>query len=671
MAYTVYTSTIGPLRCILLRELYLAGILAIALSALLSLTSATNVGAEEQPVLIRGEIVPINARLLQNGSYGDPVPEQQLDFYDQSQNSFIESATTDINGWAAVYWNLTSNHPLGPTLLNVTFDGNDTLSLAPSCQWMTVMVVSNTQMSVLCNQSTFHPEDQILFTVGIIDDHNKAITDAVIAVYHDQFQLAVGITNDSGYASFNIECNMSWGSYGKNRLRVVYEPAVTSFHNMSEHLFEIDIEQIPTAIRLEDSNGTQFELNELFWLKLTVNAAGENPQNATLDTLIDGEFVGTITADIQGVSELYIPIDTQLDLGPHKVRVQYNGTERYSFSFLEIDITVLSPALLHIMLPEHIVIGSSSEIQMQIHDLLGRPIPDATITLSDQTTDRTMSLLVPTDHTTVQFEFLFTGSVGIRSLLVAISGNPYLTNTSWTHWATVWLRPTISIIQSNTRGYASPTQQLSFHIQLNSTEGSLPFRSIECGFDETVLVSSVTDSEGLANMTLYAPEVIGHYTLFLKTNGSPSSYELPVKFKSVLVVSTLIPVDVNLSHYHINPALRELRVHLTLQCLNGTTLNGISILYEWLTHSGSATSTHSGHIELVLPLPANAGIYNLYYEIKGTSSLQPSTGNISITVSETEVLASQGVGIPGLVLSLCISIGLLGIPVLHRRYLIG
>ncbi len=172
-------------------------------------------------------------------------------------------------------------------------------------------------------------------------------------------------------------------------------------------------------------------------------------------------------------------------------------------------------------------------------------------------------------------------------------------------------------------------------------------------------------------MTLYAPEDIGNYTLFLKTNGSLSSYELPVSFEDVLVVTTLMPVDVILSHYHTNPTLRELWIHLNLQCLNGTTVGDTTLLYEWLTHRGSATSTHSGHIELVLPLPANAGIFNLHYEIKGTSSLQPSRGHISITVSETDVLASQGVGIPGLVLSLCVSIGLLGIPILYRRHLIG
>ncbi|MFW9798920.1 MAG: hypothetical protein ACFFD9_00645, partial [Candidatus Thorarchaeota archaeon] len=435
--------------------------MAIALSVLLSLTGSTNVSAEEQPAVLRGQIVPISARLLQNGSYGNPVPDQRLGFYDQSQNSFIESATTDINGWAVAYWNLTLNHPLGPTLLNVTFHGNDTLSLAPSCQWMTIIIVSNTQMNVFCNQSIVHPEDQILFTVGMIDDHNSAITDALIAVYQDELQLAVGITNDSGFVSFNIECNMSWGSFGRNRLRVVYEPDMTSFHNGSERLFEIDIEQIPTTINLEDSNGTQFELNELLWLELSVDAAGKDLPNVTLEALIDGEFVSAITTDIQGVSELYIPIDHQLDLGTHKVRVEYNGTERYSFSFLEIDITMFSPALLRIILPEHIIVGSNSEIQMELRDLLGRPIPDASITLNDQTTDRTVGLGVPTDQTTVQFQFLFTGSVGSRSLLLTVSGNPYLTNTSLTYWVTVWQRPVISIIQSNTRGYASPTQQLS------------------------------------------------------------------------------------------------------------------------------------------------------------------------------------------------------------------
>ncbi|UCH03876.1 MAG: hypothetical protein JSW05_09815 [Candidatus Thorarchaeota archaeon] len=654
-----------------LRRLTLAVILAITLSIIISLADAENAVAQEDSIVLRGGLVPINARLLQNGSYGYPVSEQRLDFYDCLLNSFIGFSFTDSDGYALIYWNLTFDHPLGPTLLNVTFEGNDTLSLAPSCQWTTVTVVSGTHIDLEHTQQAYHPGDQISFLVELSDDQSEAIPNASIAVYHDDILLAEDYTNETGQVTFNLGCNTSWCSLGNNEIRVVYEPATSRYHNKSEHSILVEVQQILTSIELEDMNGTQFQLDEFLWLKLNVSADGEGLPNANLSVLLDGYLISSTTTDPFGVTEHLMHIDHLFGLGPHRVGIEYGGTDRHTAAHLEVDIVVTSPATISIMLPDYTIFGDESQIQLGIHDSLGRPIPGVHVTIHDESTNETMDIPVPLGHTSTEFQHVFTGPTGIRGLLTTVSGNPYLTNTTQLFSVTVWLKPTISMIETNILGYASPGQRLSFRAQLNSSGTSLPDRPVDARINETVLPSQITDSYGFANVTLFAPEAEGRYVLVLKVNGSSVSYELSAVLEYALVVSRVMPVQVDLTYYIISPELKEIRVYLMIRCLNGTPLDGVTLNYEWLDISTSAIAIQSGLAELILPMPPSAGFYRLHHYTDGTQHLHPSSGHSLIAISEADVQAAQGIGILGLVLTLCVSVSLVGIPALYRKHLIS
>ncbi|MFW9968486.1 MAG: hypothetical protein ACFFEA_15165, partial [Candidatus Thorarchaeota archaeon] len=191
------------------------------------------VSAEETPVIVRGELIPITARLLQNGTFGDPVMNQFILFYDQSQDALIGSEITDSDGYASVLWNVSINHPLGLSLLNVTFEGNISLSLSPSYQWLSVIVVSRTSIEVQIDENAIHPEDEIRLTARLVDDLNFSIVGASIDVYSDSTFLATASTNASGYATFVINCNNSWCTIGENTLRVVFEQDLGRFLNGS------------------------------------------------------------------------------------------------------------------------------------------------------------------------------------------------------------------------------------------------------------------------------------------------------------------------------------------------------------------------------------------------------------------------------------------------------
>ncbi|MHA2602510.1 MAG: hypothetical protein AM324_010305 [Candidatus Thorarchaeota archaeon SMTZ1-83] len=654
-----------------LRRLSLAVILAITLSIALSLINAENAIAEEDSIVLRGSLVPISARLLQNGSYGDPVSEQRLDFYDCLLNSFIGSSLTDSNGYALIYWNLTFDHPLGPTLLNVTFEGNDTRSLAPSCQWTTVTVVSATHIDLEYTQQAYHPGDQISFSVELFNDQDEAIGNELIAIYHDDILLAADYTNETGQVTFNLGCNTSWCSLGNNELKAVYEPATSTYHNKSEHSIIIDVQQILPSIELEDMNGTQLQPDEFLWLKLNVSAEGEGLPSANLSVLLDGNFVSSTTTDPFGATEHLVHVDYLVDLGPHTVRIEYGGTERHAAAYLEVDIVVTSPAIVSLVLPDYTIIGDESQIRLEVHDSLRRPIPGVHIAIQDEPTNETLNIPVPPGHTITQFQHVFRGPTGIRGLLTKVLGNPYLTNTTRLFSVTVWLKPVISIIETNILGYASPAQSFSLRVQLNSSETGLPDRLIAVRINNTVLPSQVTDAYGLANITLLAPETQGRYVMLLRTNGSLPSYELSSSLEYALIVSRVMPVQVDLTHYITSPELREIRVYLVIRCLNGTLLEGLILNYEWLTISATTVSMQSGIVELILPMPSTAGFHRLYHYTDGTQHLHPSSGHALIVVSEADIQTAQGIGIAGLVLTLCVSLSLVGIPTLYRKHLIS
>ncbi|MHA2067096.1 MAG: hypothetical protein ACXABY_22240 [Candidatus Thorarchaeota archaeon] len=342
--------------------------------------------AEETPIVVRGELVPLTARLLQNGTFGDPVINQRLLFYDQTQDTFIGSEVTDLNGFATVPWNISINHPLGLALLNVTFEGNTSLSLTPSSQWSSVIVVSRTSIEVHVEEQIFHPEDEITLTARIADDHNVSISSASISVYSNSILLSTASTNISGYATFSIDCNISWCMIGANSLRVVFTQDLVHFLNGSENSIAVSVQQIMTSLETQGSYDSEVYLNESFSLQMAIQAEGANHSNASLFLLLDENPIDEFVSDGNGLVTLNLDIDSQYTLGRHTLKIEYTGTFRYASSFLEVEITVKSSAVFHVEFPEFIHAGVETDFQVEFTDLFSRSISNTSISLFDELT---------------------------------------------------------------------------------------------------------------------------------------------------------------------------------------------------------------------------------------------------------------------------------------------
>ena len=124
------------------RVLFLFSILFLVLISV----NAGVASADENLVAIRGENVTLSVVLLQNGTYGEPVPEQEIYFFDQTNNQLLGNAITDSNGLASIIWDIPSDYLLGPTIINATFYGNESQFLASSFQNIVLNILADTEI---------------------------------------------------------------------------------------------------------------------------------------------------------------------------------------------------------------------------------------------------------------------------------------------------------------------------------------------------------------------------------------------------------------------------------------------------------------------------------------------------------------------------------------------
>ncbi len=631
----------------------------------------TTVSAEGENVVSRGETITITAQLLQNGTYGDPVVNQRIEFFDQTHDSFLGSDMTDSNGLATIDWPLSSGHPLGFMMINATFRGNQSLSLSPSCQWIPLTVVSSTTMEIQVEDSDLAPGDNLLLIVRLLNDMSEPLSDASLMVVCDSLLLGSGTTNDTGYASFSLHCNTSWAQLGANTVSVNYEGNLSLFQEGAESSFSVTVQQIATLIEHNNALSDIVTLNDSITLALTLWANEETLPNGLMMVSLDGTAYSSITTNGSGVATLDLRINEEISLNNHTLTIEYTGTDRYSISTFQIHFIVTSPVLIELLLPEYVITGTKLEILVVVQDILNRPIPSASITILDTLTEEAVTKPLTDNNTPTQLLLPITGPRGIREFVITVNEAQYVTNGTYRFSKPIWFRPTLSLNQSNILGFASPRQEILLVVHLINNNANYSNKLVEIySINSTLITQSITNQGGIATMAFLAPSSEGHFAVLIACSGNESAYELSVILEYSFTVAKTIPVIIIFEYYEIIPQLKEIHVQLTIQALNGSLLRSIPISYVWLSASMEIDSGNYGLISLQLAIPSTPGSYILSYESEASSSLQSYAGSVAITIGEADVSAAQGIGIIALAIGSCLSISLVSIPLIRRRYML-
>ncbi|MGD2072275.1 MAG: hypothetical protein PVG65_02155, partial [Candidatus Thorarchaeota archaeon] len=236
----------------------------------------------------------------------------------------------------------------------------------------------------------------------------------------------------------------------------------------------------------------------------------------------------------------------------------------------------------------------------------------------------------------------------------------------------IWSEPVISIINTSISSYASPGQTITLGIRLSDHDGNCSNRLIAILSNNGLInLNSSTNRFGIIVFNISIPIEEGIYELLVTYVGNESRYELSTCFSYTLYITRVMPVKVELQQYFVVPSLQQLQLNLKITALNGSTLEGIKLGYEWLDIVGHGFSSHLGFFNLYLPVPHNAGLYNFSYQTIATHSVQSCKGSLLIDVSKQDATSSQGVGIIGITAGIGLSIVIVSIPKIIRKRMVG
>lgn len=644
-------------------------IIAIFISFSLVTFSSDIVTADDEIQVVRGSTITITITILQNGSYGNPVQNQRIYYFDQTYNTLLGFAVSNQDGICSLDWKIPLSHILGLDTINATFYGNESLSLSPSYQRVSLLVLSQTSLEVDQIPGKLAPGDLLSFNVHLMDDSNTSIPNAALTVFKDTTLVASGITNTSGYALFEFECNSTWISFGVNNIRILYNQNLINYLNGTEFAFNVEIAQIPTFLNFDTPYPNEIELSTIIDLYMTLSEGNNTLPGEILEVTLDDYHLSFIISNSSGKANFYTIIDERFSLGTHSLKIHYNGTNRYFQSTLEAIVTITSPATITVKVPEFAEIGSILPVQISITDLLNRFIPNSIFSLFDITSDQNFSGFI--EDTIIDFQYYLQGPPGTHTLYIEILENPFISENRLTITFTAWSRPEIILVNTSVNHYASPNQELTFEVRVIDWNGNCSLRDLELLIDNEIYTSSTTDGEGLAIFILSSPNNEAQYNISIIYNGNNSRYELATKLDYNLFVTTFMPIIIELNSYEVVAPLHELSVQLTVRGLNGSLLSGVIVNINWLSLYSTTESSKGGHILLQLTIPIVSGNYALYYESEPTRFIDTTSGSIQIEITSNDIMSIEGVGIIGIIIALVVSIGIVSIPIIRRRYLVG
>lgn len=629
------------------------------------------VSADNEIIVSRGENFTISIVLLQNGTYGDPVPNQPVEFFDQTYDTFLGSTFTDSNGEANLEYVFLLSHPLGSTLINVTYRGNLSLALAPSCQWTQVIVVSTSTIEFQISNTMFSPGDHLIFSTLLTDDSENPIQDAIITVYCNEILLTTDRTNNTGHVEFNIDCNSTWYELGQNSIHITFDGDLISYHRAITETFLIEVNQIQSSIQLLDISQELPRINQTVSMTI-LGFFDTKPMNfTTLNLFLDDFKLLDVSTNSTGHANITFHLGENFVLGTNYLRVIFSGTEKYLPSVLEVPLFITSYALLEITIEEPIVVGEVTEISVGLHDELNRSISNTTITLIDSFTEQQGTLISPLNSTNYEFNILVEGAKGERYFLIDLSRNSFLLNHSLDYAFIAWSKSDLVITKSSILGYASPLQPVTYEIHLSDYEGNLPDCLIEVYSPVDGIISEyITTIEGTTTVSIIAPDEEGHQYLHIYYGGNIQEYILPTEIQISFSILKELPVRITLLDYSIIDTLKSISVRLSIIALNGSFLDRIVLDYYWLDSQGYSVS-EMGVINIHLQIPASAGIYILSYKIQDFDGILPCQGELLIIINNIDANVGEGIGILGIITGLTSSLSIPIITIMRRKSIIG
>ena len=350
---------------------------------------------------VRGEDVTINVSLIDNT--GDPVIASTISFSVNGQ--FNGTATTNQEGIAS--YTLTIDEKTKPGFMEVTstFPGlAGTTGLSSSTDTVRIVVLAPTTIDITSVSGTGIAGENLTFTGTLLDEHGSQLIDSdtptagIIRLSVDgvsmgpEFTVLSNATTGEWEITMTIPLDVVYGSHnatfeflggftwvdpmgqGDSLNPEFYLPSNSTVEYNATQNSQVIITTPPTSV----------DRNDLLLIEGRItDGIGRVLPGRSVSVSIEGNFVTDSVADNEGNFSVFLPIPSDMELGPRVVRAAFLGEIFVLPSNGSTVFTVYAPTTISLDQISPAAVGDKISITGTVSDNLpGGFIPNHTVELA-------------------------------------------------------------------------------------------------------------------------------------------------------------------------------------------------------------------------------------------------------------------------------------------------
>ena len=570
-----------------MKRILIIGSLAILIMFIcINLFSASEVHGQEIITAYRGQTIILSAVL--EDDLGNPVANETIYFYDETNDIYLGSAITDENGNAEILWSIPKNYTLGPVTLNATFQGNLEKNLKPSYQAFQLVLKSKTYILALVTDTTLDPNDyivapgdEVIVNVTVVDDNGRPVKAINVSLLENDKIVDQENANENGEAVLRYQLPLEIST---NQIELLVQAGPYQYYEKSEYSITLYIQKVKTNMTILKVEPITVYRNQSVTILGKLVDEEENPLiNAAIYIKTEERNISLTWTNISGFFEATFHVSNSIKPGKYVYTVLFTGSPRYESVEKNVTLIVKSNTTICFNLENVTAIyGQIAKVNVTLIDDRKQPVPFKRLIIFDEQNNLLSSTLTDENgHATIQW-FVYQKR-GCKNITVIFSGDEFYNPTTLKIPLIVFERPLLVVIKENNITLVTRNMQISILIYLSSPENQSLQNQFVYVYDvvNCVCIGNVTtDRFGKAKFTYTVPNdtALGQLIIKVVYLGNLEDYFLRVEKYVIYTVVEKIPTKLILS------APREVKVGETITGeIKLQTIEGVPISYEKVT----------------------------------------------------------------------------------------
>ncbi|MHA1722256.1 MAG: hypothetical protein ACTSXW_04170 [Candidatus Baldrarchaeia archaeon] len=621
----------------------------------------------------RGQTIILSAILKDD--LGNPIPNETIYFYDETNDKYLGDAVTDENGIAETLWSIPKNYTLGLLTLNATFRGDPERGLKPSYQSFELVLKAKTYISVLVTDTTLDPDDytvapgdEVTVNVTITDDVGQPVESINVSLIEGGKIVDQQFSNKNGKVTLRYILPLKIST---DQIELLVQAGPYQYYDKSEYYITLYVRKVKTNMTILKVEPEVVYRNQSVTVVGRLVDEEENPLiNAAIYVKLEERNISSTWTNASGFFETIFHIPNSVKPGKYVYIVLFAGSTKYEKSEKNVTLTIKSNTTIYFESKNATVIhGEIAKINVTLLDDQNQPVSfKELLVFYEQDHLLTRVRTDKNGYATIQW-YVFQ-SKGSKHITVVFLGDEFYNSITLKIPILVFEQPLLVVNKENNTTLVVRNMQISVSIRLNSPQNKPLQNQLVHAYDITnhMYIGNVTtDGFGRAKFTYIVPNnaVLGQLIIKVIYLGNLEDYFLPVEKYVIYTVVEKIPTRVILNAPDQAKAGETITCIVILQTIENLPITSGKVLVCLNDSLLTIVETdEAGKAVIKIKIPSNASIIVVSLKYNGSEFYETSTYSVEIKIVTTRSSISFLKNALKIICTTC----LLGIFVAIRRW---